>query len=379
MFLFNALLSLIGACFPASLHAQFLGYTSPQTVQVTLANAVACTGSNQVYKTGSVPGFFNLGQTQHTASIAYAGTVIGPNQMVIEGIDNQGNIFPISDVGMSASTNTVLTASGYFPQIQVLVLCPVGATFTLNYSGASSTPFQNTGAYQSAQIDKVITTGSSTASAGGATFQTPFGSTQGLLLFSYGGAGGSISISVACSGVSLGGGIPDTTFTFTPVTGTAGQVFQIPALQCPIVTVQTTTGGSTTYSLEYWFSPPGTPATVDPCASPATTKLSTPIAIASATSTIIAVPTQNNQQIYVCGFSLTEAGTTPTFKFEQATGALCVTSPTALSGTYAPVVGQPIVQSGPGTIFSAAANFNVCIVTGGTGPSLQGVVTFASQ
>src|SRR5208282_625388 len=45
--------------------AQFIGYTSPQTVQVKLATAVTCTGSPQTFITGTTPGFSNIGQTQH--------------------------------------------------------------------------------------------------------------------------------------------------------------------------------------------------------------------------------------------------------------------------------------------------------------------------
>jgi len=90
-FLFSALLSLAALCFPASLRAQFIGYTSPQTVQTTVANNVACTGTVQIFNTP------NLGQTQHQAT-AIVSSLATQFTMQFWGIDNQNNAIPISEI-----------------------------------------------------------------------------------------------------------------------------------------------------------------------------------------------------------------------------------------------------------------------------------------
>src|SRR6266542_620813 len=164
------LLSVGGMISPA--RAQFIGYTSPQT----LATSIACTGSTQTYPIN------NLGQTQHYLSIANISTGTTQLQAAIQGVDVQGNVFQISDVLELGGSNLGsrqgnLTASGYFPKIQVAITCsPNTGTYSASYSGAWGTFNVNAGAYLTAQIDKVSFSGADATVNQTNIFQTPFGS-----------------------------------------------------------------------------------------------------------------------------------------------------------------------------------------------------------
>jgi hypothetical protein len=81
--------------------------------------------------------------------------------------------------------------------------------------------------------------------------------------------------------------------------------------------------------------------------------------------------------VYVCGFSVVAAGTTPTFRLISGTGSVCGTNTVGLTGIYAPTAGI-LVQAGQGgiTITKTTSAQALCIDVGGT-PSIQGVLTYA--
>ena len=105
--------------------------------------------------------------------------------------------------------------------------------------------------------------------------------------------------------------------------------------------------------------------------------LSVPINVASATTTALVTPS-GTKSVYVCAFSLTVSGTAPTVQFEYGTGVACAGSPTALTGPYTATVGNEIsAGAGMGTIMRAPAGNGVCVVTTGTTPGAQGILTYA--
>lgn len=256
LFLLLALVSLAPA------RAQFIGYTSPQTVQTTLANNTTCTGSPQNFITGVTAGFSNLGQTEHFVSIIGSG--VTTLQAEIDGLDNQGNVFRISEMlrAPTGFTNANLSGTGYYPRIQVKVQCNPGTgTFTLNYSGGSSTPIQTVGSYQVAQIDKEFFAGASTGSSQSDTIQTPFGNSLGMINFvSSGGAPAGSQIIITCE--NLATGVISIQPVFNLNTGGTSQRFFVPASNCPFAVVQYATGGASanTFNLEYMFTTPGSPS-----------------------------------------------------------------------------------------------------------------------
>lgn len=250
-------------CAASPARAQFIGFTSPQTVQATLAPAgTACTGSSQKFNP------MNLGQTQHSAVLVFTGSVTSAILQIV-GTDTANHTFPISApaqagaVFPSSSISANVTASGYYPIISVTVTCSVGSTFTLTYSGTSSTPPIVGGTSFTSLIDQQIFTslsvsGSSTSS--GQIFQTPFGNSSGILEFAYPSSpvSGS-SISVQCtSNASNAITAYNHVFVFFPASTTSFQEFRIPPSNCPLAQVIYTNGGTSgVVTAEYNFDNQG--------------------------------------------------------------------------------------------------------------------------
>jgi len=241
--------------------AQFLGYVAPQSVSTVLGTNIPCTGSPQLFITGTTMNFINLGQTQHWLTISTTGN---PSfvSAEIDGIDAQGVVYRMSDVLNLASfrTSATVQASGYFPKLQVQVTCTVGGSFTAAYAGSSSSAGPNTGAYQMAQIGKVIAAGASAGSGFNENLlQTPFGNSAGVLVFQYGATGPTGSVlSVSC----LGNALNNITYNF-PIGSASGiTFFTVPPGACPQVAINYVSGGASgaTWNLEYDFTQPGYPA-----------------------------------------------------------------------------------------------------------------------
>lgn len=117
---------------------------------------------------------------------------------------------------------------------------------------------------------------------------------------------------------------------------------------------------------------------VDPCQSSSIAKSSAVINIASATTTAL-VALSGTTTVYVCGWSFTAAvGTAATYQFEYGTGATCGTGTTVLTGAMIGNAG-PLTMPVGATIIRTPAGNAVCMLTAGTGPSAQGVLTFVQQ
>jgi len=229
-----------------------------QPSQQSLAPAgTPCTGSVQSFNVN------NRNQTQHNVTISSV-SVTSINVKIF-GIDSNGNPFLISDTGTIASPVTgsppILSANGYFPQIQVQVLClpVVTGTFALGYSGtsASSIP-QIVGGSQLTQETKNIAVGAPANTNLGLIFQTPWGDSFGYLTL-FNGAGGlnaAAHIQIFC----LTSSTPVATETFTfPLSEASPQVIAVPDFACPVVQLNFIAGGASTdaFTLDYSFLQPG--------------------------------------------------------------------------------------------------------------------------
>jgi len=258
--LFSALLSLAALCFPASLRAQFIGYTTPQTVQQTLATNTSCTGAAQTFA------FPNLGQTQHAIIMQITVAPMVSSKAFIEGSTDAISFTRISDELDNINLAT-LTASGYYPLTRANVTCSVGANFSLFYSGTSVTPAQAAGDTLTTLTEKVLLNGqaNSAGSNFSSTVRTPYGNLIGTLLVLYTGAGPANStISVGCTYAS---GTTTQFYSFPIVTTTAVfQTFPLPPFSCTNANVTYTAGGASAskISIEYLFSPPGIAPTATP-------------------------------------------------------------------------------------------------------------------
>ncbi len=383
-------------------HAQFLGQVSLQTIQANLATSLNCTGAAQNFSTASstlnAAGFRNLGQVRHILTIA---SIVGATQFQaeIDGIDNQGNVYRISDVlelpGTSVTRQGSLMGTGNYTNIQVSVTCfPNTATFTASYQGDFGSAPSLPGSFLSAQIDHTNFTGIAGNVTQNDSFQTPFGNAAGTIYVQLGGGTATgATITVFCNTLANLGA--QTAFTANIQSTTALQSFSVPPVSCPLaqVTYNPNGGGGTTVSVEYVFAVPGlnssnngsslNPGT-DPCLSPNSKKVSVAVNISTATTTQL-VPLGTVNSITVCGGFVTvgSSGTSAaTLKLESGTGASCGTGTLALTGTMgtgtatATNDGEPVVFP---TSISLAPGTALCAVTAGTTVNVQGYLTYVQQ
>lgn len=359
--------------------AQDIGNVGLRTVNAVVANGATCTGSQQNFTTAQNIGTFaNLGQTSHLATAASTASAF---QMEIDGIDNIGNVFRLSDLQLgvpsSAKGGLVVTASGYMPIIQIRVTCTVGATFSISYSGSFSPQPPNFAGALLNSVDKLPFQTAAANTNSSVTFQSPTGNSAGTIIFQYAAAGPSGStVTAQClsnSGTNL------SLYTFSPTTATTPQLFQVAASTCPFVTLTYTSGGAsaTTYNLEYVFNSAGTTNTAaDPCLSSTTPKKSASISISTGTTTSLVAPVAG-QVVYPCGIDITATwnGTNFTYQWEYGTGAACGTGTTVLSGAKS-LVNNTVINdqvTGP-TLLNIPVGNGLCILT--TNPTAAGAGVF---
>lgn len=135
-FLFSSVLSLLGLCFPATLHAQFIGDVGLQTINQKFT--LFCNGAPQTFQAT------NIGAISHQATIFFPTlTSAASVAMEIDGFDGV-NFYKISNPQVSFTntlsngTTYVVQASGYYPGIIISVTCTNGAIGTLTYAGAQT-------------------------------------------------------------------------------------------------------------------------------------------------------------------------------------------------------------------------------------------------
>jgi hypothetical protein len=297
--------------------AQFIGYVSPQTVQQTLASNVTCTGAQQTFFPS------NLGQTQHLADVIFFSGTPQKSLVEIDGVDVNGTVFRISDV--LTNSNGVLSASGYFPKIQISVTCSPGAvSFTLSYSGASSTASVPVGGYLLAQADKFLWSGvAGNTSPLSSSIATPYASTAGTVILLWASSPAVGTLTIQCNNNGTGTG---STFVFSTASTTTAQAFPIPAVGCTAVTGSLSSAGTGNTSLEYIFLPPGSILQAE-FGTHITTTTATAV---KATAGLLHTLTINNQAAgTVSIFDLPTASCTGT----PATNILAVITATGASGS----------------------------------------------
>lgn len=255
---FLALFLLVPSAF-----AQFLGYVSPQTVSQHLAANLACTGAIQRFITS------NLGQTTHV--LQWVNTPASSHITVSLNASNDGiGFFTFSDVATVPSG--ILQATGYYPVVAAEVVCPVGGTFTLDYQGTSTFALQPTGFANRAEFVKAMAISAPANANFSQIITVPYGSSGGLLYFSYGGAPGEpagSTLTVTASGLNVSGLAPITLLPAQVIAQNANlQAFIVPAVPTVQITLTYTSGGASTqpFSAEVDFFKPGQqPYSADPC------------------------------------------------------------------------------------------------------------------
>lgn len=363
------ILAMLG-CLARPVAAQTPVIIAPQ--QQTLANSgTACTGTAQTFAVR------NRNQTLHFAT-ASANSAVTSFQFVIQGIDTLGNVFTLSDVGQIGGT---ITGSGYFPTVQVQVTClpATTGTFSLSYSGGSSTAISNTGSFLESEIDKLIfRTVAQTASQTTSVITTPFGTSSGRLLVQYGGlpSGSTGTIQVNCQGSVTLGAYDNLPFTLANTTSV--QKFTVAAVPCPQFSITyvapgTPVGGG--ISAEYLFDPPGLAPSLSQksgCVSAPAGTPAEPFTVGVNSTAKIAAPSLSSQYLGVCGLIIS-AATAGTVQLIEGTGATCGTNTLNVSAAMNVLVGTPFILAADGPIFQMNNNGDsLCIVTAG-GASANGM------
>lgn len=118
--------------------------------------------------------------------------------------------------------------------------------------------------------------------------------------------------------------------------------------------------------------------TTDVCQNPTVAKTHALVNISTATTTQL-VALSGVTVVYVCNFTASVVGTTPTVLFETGTGSACGTGTASITGTFAPTTGSVLKAEGAGVQFQGAAGGALCVVSGGTTPSIQGYVVYVQQ
>lgn len=119
----------------------------------------------------------------------------------------------------------------------------------------------------------------------------------------------------------------------------------------------------------------------DPCSNPNVTKSFGVVNISTATTTEL-VAAVTGQAVYMCAFTVTVAGTAPSMLFKTGTkvSTACDTGPTSQSGTYLPPTSTFVkLDANGGTLLTGAVSGELCVTSGGTGPSIQGNLVYVQQ
>jgi len=162
---------------PASAHAQFLGYTSPQTVGPTrLFNAVVAPGVSATVQ--------NIGQSVHFLTYTITGATGGPVQIFLEGSTDGAAYFRISNIAADP-TSGIVFGNGYWPAVRanLRIFAPGGVapTLTAYYTGTSVSPLPTGENVASQSFTKDVILGPLNA-VQTTRISSPVGHTGGVLL-----------------------------------------------------------------------------------------------------------------------------------------------------------------------------------------------------
>ncbi len=232
---------------PAS-RAQFIGYTSPQTVTATVFNAVAAPAASGVLQ--------NVGQSVHylTYTTSSSAAIL---RIRIEGSNDGTNFFPISDDATDPVSGGIF-AFGYFSAVRINLLTLSLGTLTANYAGTSVTAGGPAGVFNSSQTSrKIIFSNGNPQASTDVDFGPPYGNTAGWIYVS---ASGTLGPNCQLAVKPIDGptiAVQNVlSFTGAQLNSTFSQ-FQIPAFPANRVRVSWTAcgGAQATFNVTYFFYP----------------------------------------------------------------------------------------------------------------------------
>ena len=121
-------------------------------------------------------------------------------------------------------------------------------------------------------------------------------------------------------------------------------------------------------------------STGDVCQNPYIAKSAAILNISSATTTSL-VNAVAGKKIYLCTFNAVVSGTSPTLQFISGTQTTtaCDTAPNTLSGVMPFTSGYFLDIDNIASSFTGSAGGQLCVVSGGTTPSVQGFIIYVQQ
>jgi hypothetical protein len=347
-------------CFAPGASAQFLGYTSPQTVNQNVFTSVGCAASP--LKSANLQ---NVGQSIHIVTYSVSGGS-SPTIVRIMGGTDGVNFTQISDEGMGTTSTFSGTLIGYgsYPFIQVWVVGGnSGCVATINYQGTSvGATNPATGSVDVTTYQKLVFLGQAAGTSTSTDFLVPYGNMGGVMVFL-----GSSTPSGSTITIQGDSGGPLFTFT-TPANNNAN--FVVPNMPVSRVTLAYNSGGasSSPFSLIYIFSKPGNLPILPQCEKTAI------INTAAAGPTQI-IAASGSASVRVCSISVS-SGTAEAVDFQQGTGTNCGTGNSQLTGLNHLAANTPFVESFPvGGLLSGTSNM-VCIHLSGANQT-DGTITYS--
>ena len=341
-------------------HAQFLGYTSPQTVGPITCISAAVAPATSSAVPGAASFIPSLGQTVHYLTYTTSGTITTMS-IQLDGSFNNTTFFRVSETASSPGSGAV-SANVYYPFIRCnLTGITGGGSVTATYTGTSVSAGPPAGIFNSSGVfSKTLATGAPANTTALYDVQLPAGNTGGYLWFKQ-----SATYTIGTLLISAG---PDTDHMAVILSATAvlslggtGPVsIIVPGFAANVARVQYGTGGATavTYDLSYSFSS-GSPTTSNVFSPTGEAEFNcnnrANIAVSASGNTQIIAAPSGVQAIRICHISISFQAMVD-ISFTQGTGVNCATNNFALTGTY-----EDVLTFAPGLGAEAALR-----VTGGS-------------
>lgn len=376
--------------------AQFLGFTSPQTITQAAKFTASGTGGTSTTQSCATVGtgvFFNvtnIGQAIHALLYQTSGAITSLGVEIQGSKDGStGSFLRISETANSITAGGVY-ASIYLPIVRIAITsCTGTGTITATYTG-SNVPTTPTGIFTSSgTYNKDVAIGLPANATATFTVPLPNGGTGGAVYFKFSAA------TCAGSTLTVTAG-PDATHQVTLLNAVAlanvatTQAFTVPAIPATIAVVTYTTGcvaSGATYDLSFSVGERIVTADVTavfngggnspPAQVGFSCERSAPFSFVAGAGAWVQVATSGgvSTRIHIChiSFSATAASS---FQIISGTGVACGVGTSQLTGTY-PNVSTFSMDWGWWGSLNSPAGDNVCIAVGAA-TTVGGVIIYAS-
>jgi hypothetical protein len=270
------------------------------------------------------------------------------------------------------ATNTALAGVSFFTSVPATATQTVGPVRLPNNSGSgviNITESGITGSPSGCRVRLFYSQNNATTLSAAAVTQafTPATNIQQFSVTASPSVGDAYTATYDCTSTYPTAGL--ISVSFSPTTAT------VPGTSA----VTVTSGTVTTITNPVTVNAANTPGTTDPCQNPALLKTTLAVNISGAAGTTELVAPSGATAVYACYFHASFVGTSPTYLMEYGTSTAC-TGTHALTGTIAvPTTTFDTLGNGSTAVLVTPASQGLCLVAGGTTPSIQGVLTFVQQ